>query len=270
MPYRFFRLYLLVLVSLGVTSCAVTNPYNEQMQPVSLLQEAIPHIASTKVIVGLDPKNSMNFIPQHHVSSGQQHGLLGVLIESMIVRSMNASLDEKKRLMTPIRSAAINFNFGSNFRQKLENNIKDINWLNIKYITKAPRFQRFAAEGLMKESQETTILVADTFYKMAEDFSKMTITAYMVLLPNTPELHSIARKQLEIKGEKIPVLARHQYSVVYEFEGGFVNNQQAAEGWAKDNAAMVHRALETGVANLAKSIASHLKTTWIIVAQNVR
>ena len=252
------------VITLLLTAC-VNSPYRENMDPVPLLKAALPHITSTKVVIGLDPANSTNFIPQHQGSSGQQYGLVGVLVEAMVVRSMNDTIQVQQRLMTPIRSAAINFNFGSHFRERLENSISDIDWLHVDYVTKAPRFQRFSAEALQKESSEAAILVADTFFKMEEDFSKMTISAYMILIPNTPELKSIAGQQQEVKGEENPVLARHQFSVSYPLEGDFSNKQQAAQEWAKDNAAMVHRALENGINDLTQKIAEHLKTTWIIV-----
>lgn len=249
---------------LVLAACAA-NPYQGSMDPVPLLKAALPHITSTKVVVGLDPANSSNFIPVSQGNAGQQYGLVGALVQSMVERSMNDSIQDQQRLMTPIRSAAIDFNFGSHFREQLENSLKVIDWLHVDYITKAPRFQRFLPGELQKDASESAILVADTFYKMEEDFSKITISTNMVLIPNTPELHSIASQQQAVKGEEIPVLARRQFAVSYPVEGDFIDRQKAAQEWAKDNAAMVHRALRNGINDLTQKIAEYLKTTWIIV-----
>ena len=255
---------VVLFVVIFLTGCA--TPHNMVLHPVSLLAAAKPHIESTRVIVGLDAKNSVNFIQQHNGSSGQQYGLLGVLIESMLVRSINEGVQDQERLMSPIRSAAIEYNFGSQFRKKIEDNLNGIDWLNISYVSKAPRFQRFQYKDLLKEAKESTVLVADSFYTMAADFSKITITSHVVMYPNNEALIGIAKSQLRSNAE--PVLFQQTFSYEHVYEGVYSSAEEAARGWADNNGGMVARGLQTGVAGLANKIAQNIKQTWTIVGRN--
>lgn len=259
-----YRNYISVLALIFLLSACASAP-NAPLQSISMLESVRNQIKSTRVIVGLDPENSINFIPQHQLcNTNQQYGLLGAIIGSLIVNSLNSGIQNQERLMTPIRSAAIKFNFGSKFRENFEKNIKPISWLNIRSVSKAPHFQRFKSTSLLEETDASAVLVADSFYTMSADFSKITITSHVILYPNNPVLLGIAKQQ--IKDGKEPVLFQQTFTYEHAYEGVYLESENAAKGWASDNGAMIYRALDSGVTEIAKNIGQNLKQTWTIVA----
>jgi len=244
-----------IFVSLSIISC-VPNSYNQQITPVSLLQKSRPHLKTTRVIVGLDPKNTNNFIAQQAGSSGQQYGLLGVLIESAMLNVINSDKQKQAQLMSPIRTAAIDFNFGSQFRGELAKKIRKVDWLKTSSVSKAPGFQRFNAGPIIHETEDDSVLVSDVFYKMEEDFSKMTFTSIVTIYPKKNALKVLAKKS-DPESEH-PVLYQNKFVYTYNYEKNYQSSHMAAQGWASNNAAMVHRALENGVINVTKLITKDL------------
>lgn len=245
-----------IFVSLTIISGCVNNVYTQHIKSISTLKATHSNIKSTRVVIGLDPNNSTNFIHQQHVNSSQQYGLLGALVESVIVRSINEDRYKQAKLMSPINSAAINFNFGSQFREQFEKSIKNISWLNTTSVEKSPNFQRFNIDYLSQEKTNDSILVSDVFYKMEPDFSKITFTSYVVLYPNKPKLKEVARK-LSPDTEN-PVLYQNRFTYTYNFEESYTTPMLAAKGWATDNGGMVRRALENGIMHIASRIEKDL------------
>lgn len=245
-----------IFISLTIISGCTNNAYTQHIKPISTLKATHTNINSTRVIIGLDPNNSTNFIHQQHVNSSQQYGLLGALIESVIARSINEDRYEQAKLMSPIKSAAISFNFGSQFREQLEKKIKNITWLKTTSVEKSPNFQRFNINYLSQEKTNDSILVSDIFYKMEPDFSKITFTSYVVLYPNKPKLKEMA-KELSPDSEN-PVLYQNRFTYAYNFEENYTTPMLAANGWATDNGVMVRRALENGIMHMASQIEKDL------------
>lgn len=245
-----------IFCSLILISGCATNAYTQHIKPISTLKSSHTNIKSTRVVIGLDPNNSTNFIHQQHANSSQQYGLLGVLVESILVRSINEGRYEQAKLMSPIKSAAISFNFGSQFREQLEKNIKNVTWLKVTSVEKTPNFQRFNKKYLSQEKSNDSILVSDIFYKMEPDFSKITFTSYVVLYPNNNKLNEIARRSSP--GSENPVLYQNRFTYSYNYGKNYKTPILAAKGWATDNGEMVRRALENGITHIAARIEKDL------------
>jgi len=260
------RIKLIILFTFSISLFGCATIQQEALPPISMLKEASQHIESTKVIVGLDPRNSYNFVREVQAAdTSQQFGLIGAIISSIIANEVNSNIHDQERLMAPIRSAAIKFNFGSQFRDKFEKKIKPINWLNIDYVSKAPNFQIGKIKEILKSSKEDAVLVADSFYTMSADFSKLTIKSHVNLWPNSKVLINIAKSDITNDKEN-PLLFRRTFSYEHHFEDEYVSAKSAASGWAKDEGAMVLRGLQTGVNGIAEKISEHIQKSWIIVA----
>jgi len=251
----FTQLTITLCFFLTLSAC-VPNQYQQNLEPISLLKQSQSHIQSASVVIGLDPNNSRNFIPQQQVAANQQGGLLGAIIASAITNSMNNDLQAQAALMTPIKNAAIEYNFGSQYRQKLAKTIKKLKWFQLNSVTKTPEFQRANPEYLTHQFKGDSIIVSDVFYKMAEDFSKITFTSYVCIYPNNDMLKKLARKYSPEKEH--PVLFQKKFSHDYRFEGQYYDASQAASNWAKNNARMVRRAFDKGINSLSNLIANDL------------
>lgn len=254
LDYRF----LPVLVALfgSVLSGCVTNPYSDSGSYLAMMPGTGNHLQSTRVIVGLDPQNDLNVVPTPQANSGQQYGLLGVVVDTIVYRTMDATRQAQERLMLPIRNAAIQYNFGGQFRAELEESLRQVQWLHVTYVSKEPGFQRYKTESIMPEVTEDAVLISDTFYRMEPDFSKLTITAYVVMYPRNEFLRSLAKKDQE----QYPILYRNRFTYQYALESPYVDARHAAEKWGEQNGAMVKRALEAGIRDIVARIAAEMRT----------
>lgn len=250
-----FKNTLVVLACVLAAGC-VANPVYEEVEPLSVIQNYRDKIHSTRVIVGLDPKNSEN-IQTYIGTSGQQFGLLGVLIEGLLANGQNDDVVARERALMNIRSAALKFNFGSKIRQQLQNSLEKVDWLKVKVVRKAPQFQRSNVSDIKAESREDVLIVVDAFYKMEEDLSKMTITGIAVAHPMG---NLLTRLKPSPDSTDHPVWYKNKFSFDYPIEGGYTDKQTASNKWGQDNGAMVQRALTAGVKQVARLIAQDINS----------
>jgi len=249
------RFFISLFACAVITAC-VPNQYQENIEPVSLLKQSRAHIKTASVVIGLDPNNSNNFIATHQAAANQQGGLIGYLVTSAIASSFNDDLQQRATLMSPIKNAAIEFNFGSQYRKKLKQGMNQVSWLDLKSITKTPNFQRYQAASLHHQYKEDAIIVSDVFYRMAEDFSKITFTSYVTIFPNNDALKSLARKHSPEREQ--PVLYQKMFSTDYRLQDTYNSPDQAAAIWANNNAAMVHKAMNKSIGRLSNLITQDL------------
>lgn len=213
------------------------------------------HLKSTKVIVGLDPKNDNNLIPVQQPNSGQQAGLLGVVIDTIVLRSMDANRQTRERLMRPIRSALIKYNYGGQFRAELEKSLIPVKWLHVTQVSKEPEFQIQRFETIMPQLTEEAALIVDTFYGLESDLSKLVITANVVMYPRSEILRGLAKSEQEA----YPILYRNQFIYEYALEGQFENAEQAAARWSEQDGALINRAMKAGINDIVARIASDMR-----------
>ncbi len=245
------RFFISLFACAVITAC-VPNQYQENIEPVSLLNQSRAHIKTASVVIGLDPNNSNNFIATHQAAANQQGGFIGYLVTSAIASSVNDGLQQRATLMSPIKNAAIEFNFGSQYRKKLKQSMDQASWLNLKTITKAPSFQRYQAASLHHQYKEDAIIVSDIFYRMAEDFSKITFTSYVTIFPNNDTLKKLARKHFPEKEH--PVLYQKMFTTDYRVQDRYSTPDQAAAIWASNDANMVRQALDKGISKISSLI----------------
>jgi len=253
-----FRIRIFIsLFACTVISACVPNQYQENIEPISLLNQSRAHIKTASVVIGLDPNNSNNFIANHQAAANQQGGFIGYLITSAIASSMNDEHQQRATLMSPIKNAAIEYNFGSQYRKTLKRNMSQIPWIDLTTVTKTPSFQRHQAASLHYQHKEDTIIVSDVFYKMAEDFSKITFTSYVTIFPNNDALKKLAKKHSPEKEQ--PVLYQKMFTTDYRLKDSYSTPDQAAAIWARNNARMVHKALDNGISKISRLITKDLQ-----------
>jgi len=255
MNIRCVRQFFIGLFCLALCGCATNSPAGVG-DNVALMLGMDNHLKSTRVIVGLDPANDVNVFVTPYGSSAQQLGLLGAVVESIVHRSIDAKRQSQERLMLPIRNALIKYNFGGQFRAELERGLQQVRWLNVTYVSKEPGYQRDNVDAILPQVTEDAVLIADAFYGIAPDFSRLTITAHVVIYPRNEMLKNLARR-----GEELyPLLYRNRFVHEYALEGSYVDAQQAAAKWAEQDGAMVSRALRTGINDIVMRIAADMRT----------
>ena len=247
-----------IVTSLVAVSCATSNTSN--LAPVFMIEQARHQINSSLVVVGVNPHSAPSVIVPSG-NSGQSAGLIGVIVESVIVSGMNSDRDTQERMLVSIRSAAIEYNFGSHFRLALEKQITDIDWLNVRYVMKAPYLVRGRVAEFTKNSQDDALLVVDCDYKLADDFSKLTVTSNVEIHPLNEKLTMMAKSYHPLDDR--PVLYRNTFSYDYLNQGDTTDVQKAAYWWGSENGAMLHKGLDVAINELSAIIVKDLQAVTI-------
>lgn len=251
---KFIKIVLLTMLY-SLTACVAPQKTWEGVTPIFMVEAARNRINSTRVVVGLNPESTM--APKiATANSGQQFGLIGALIESAIVHGENDAMQDRQRLVNNIRSEALKYNFGSKFREEIENNLQGLDWLKVTFVVKEPSLQTQNVSNILKSINEDVLLVMDCKYSMSEDFSKIFVMSHVAMHPRNEELSKIA---LQFRpNEDLPTLYRHLFKYEYPFDGVFSDVIQAANGWSANNGEMIHKALDAAIADLATQIIADL------------
>ena len=96
---------------------------------------------------------------------------------------------------------------------------------------------------------------------MAKDFTNITIFSYVALYANEKSLAKIAKDSRPY--DDPPTLYKNLFQYEFRFEGIYTTANEALKGWSENNGEMLHRALETSIADLSNQIVADLSSTTI-------
>jgi len=194
-------------------------------------------------------------------NSGQQFGLVGVIIESALVYNENNSIQDEQRNLNYINKAALEFNFGSRFRQSIETSINTLNWLHVSYVTKQQDFKSHDIYNILQNLNEDALLVIDCKYQMASDYSKLKVFSYVALHANNKDLVQIAKQSRP--DEDPPVLYRHLFKYEFPYDDLYTTPNAAIAGWSHNEGAMLKKGLDSAVKDLSREIISDMSAITV-------
>lgn len=258
LPIRFM---LLVIVVLLTQACVTRSPAN--LKPVFMVEEARYQIASSRVVIGTDPQRGADPM---QANSGREGGLLGAILASAITHSQNTSIDQKEKILAPIKTATLKYNYASKFRDYIKKDLMELEWLNINKIIKKNEQQYNRLGQLLNKTTEDALLLVDTGFEISPDLSRFIVSAFVILVPKNQSLVLVAQK---VPQETVyPVLYRHYFTYEHEVEGGYVNQMHAMEMWSRDHGSMVTKALDESIPKLAEMIVRDIQSITISQALN--
>lgn len=231
------------------------------VSPIFMNETARHQIRSTRIVVGLNADSRMGPPLVANGNSGQQFGLIGVLIESAIVHGENDAIQDKQKRLAEINKAVLNYNFGSHFRQAIEDGVKPLDWLNVSYVVKQQDYKTGDTEKILRTLEEDALLVVDCKYIMADDYSRLFVYSYVALHAQQKDLVAIAKQARPY--EDPPVLYKNLFKYEFPFEGTYTNEREAIKGWSDNEGEMIHRAMETSIKELTQQITSDMSAITV-------
>lgn len=216
---------LVLLLAFIYCGCTTTSTANTPEKHTPLKSDLKTRINSSIAYVGQDPKNTSNFTA-YYGSSGQQLGILGAIIESMIAGQMENARQERALVRQPIHNAILEYNYGSKFRQELYNQSLNQTWLNINEVRKEPKFLSGEYTNIIQQSDHDVILIFDTYYRMSEQFDLLEVIADVAVYPG----QNFLSKNKQFTGE-MPILFQNKYSI----EARENSNKHTPAFWTTDN-----------------------------------
>jgi len=255
------QIIYVVVLSVILIACVAPQKNWNYISPIFMVENARHKIGSTRVVVGLNADSRLGPPLVASGNSGQQGGLIGALIESAIVHGQNDTIQEKQRHLTEINNALLTFNFGSAFRQAVQDKVKPLEWLHVTYITKQQDFRIGDITRLLTSIDEDALLVIDCKYIMADDYSKLNVYTHVTLNPKRAELVKIAKQARP--NDQFTVLYENLFKFVFPYDGTFLNPNDAIAGWSNNNGDMIHRALTASINDLTQQIISDMSAITV-------
>ena len=248
---------VLFMTLLGTSGCV---PYQslhiEPVEQVNILSQIQHSQHTARIIVGYNPQNNQNLIKSNG-NSARQAGILGMIVESIIINSQNNDIQQRNKYLTPIRGIALEFNFGSKLRVQVEQQFKQTPWLDIQYVEKAPDFQRSKITQLLEETNEDLLIVIDSTYLFHQDLAGIDASSFIGIYPRNKQLIDIAKKhQL---GSPEHSLYLNTYSTIQTADKNSTTDIHIGHYWTDNNGVYLHQALADIINELVHQMTVDLK-----------
>lgn len=253
------------VLSIILSGCAVTRNHWGFVSPIFMIESARYQISSTRVVVGLNPDSRMGPPVNPTPASGQQLGLAGVIIESALVYHENNTIQDKQRNLNNINKAALEFNFGSKFRQAIEESTKTLKWLHVSYVTKQQDYKANDIYNILHTLNEDALLLIDCKYQMASDYSKLLVFSYVALHAKNKDLTQIAIRSRP--NEDPPVLYRHLFKYEFPYDALYTTSNAAIAGWSQNDGAMLKKGFSLAVKEISHQIISDMSAITVGINQ---
>lgn len=248
-----------ILFSLGLlllNACSVQEKTWESVSPVFVSEEAKQHISSTRVVVSIDQDKRLGIPVMGQRTSHQYFGTVGKLAESGEERFKNDLSEEQRRLLRKVDLAAFRFETGNKFRTAIEQNINSIEWLKVSSVINHADLQISDIESMVQTQDEDALLLIDTRYLMAIDFSNITVFSYVTLYAHEDTLAKIARNIRPY--EDPPTLYKNLFSYEFRLQGNYPTADDALKGWDNNEGEMVQKAISESITDLTTRIVEDL------------
>ena len=244
-----------------LSACTIQEKYWGKVAPVFVNEEAKQHINSTKVVVSLDQDKRLGIPVLGQRTSHQYYGVIGKLAESGMVRFENDLSEEQRRLLREVDKAAFRFDAGIEFRETAENSLRSLAWLKVSSVINQTDLQIPDIERMVQTQDEDVLLLIDTRYLMAIDFSSITVFSYVTMYAHDESLVKIAKDALPY--EHPPTLYKNLFSYEFRYAGSYTTADDALKGWGKNEGEMVQLAISESISDLTKQIVDDLSFTTL-------
>ena len=239
--------------------CTAQGKFQKEVSPTFINEETKQYIKSTKVVVSLDQDKRLGIPASGHGTSHQYFGVIGKLAESAEIRFGRDLSEEQRQLLRGVDKAAFRFDTGVKFREAVESNLRPIDWLNVSSVINQTDLQIPDIERMVKTQDEDALLLIDTRYLMAVDFSSITVFSYVTLYAHEETLVKIAKYARPY--ENPPTLYNNLFSYEFHYDGSYTTANDALKGWDENEGEMVQRAISESITDLTMQIAADLSFT---------
>lgn len=226
-----------------------------------LTMEAKSNIQSSEIILDLKQQELYAEIEKADSSAASaQFGLLGALIGTVVDSTINSSRSETAETMVaPIRNSMVDYNFGQALEDTLAVELKSLSFLNIQHISQVHSQDSEESTKLIENSQADVVLTLNTVYYLTPNFRTLKIISNIKAHPNTDILKVIAKKT--DSNSDIPLLYQNSFTYEYSLKTSTSTLDEAVNNWAENNGRLIRKAVNQGVAELAKMIAYDLNVS---------
>jgi len=253
--------FFFISVILLLCGCTVQEKTWENVSPVFVREEAKQHINSTRVVVSIDQDKRLGIPVMGQRTSHQYFGVVGKLAESGEARFKNDLAEEHRRLLREVDLAAFRFDTGNKFREAVDQKINTLQWLKISSVVNHADLQVSDVESMVQTQDEDALLLIDTRYLMAIDFSNITVFSYVTLYAHSDDLVKIAKAAHPY--EDPPTLYKNLFSYEFRVEGKYATADDALKGWSENNGEMVQHAISESISDLTQRIIADLSFTTV-------
>ena len=226
-----------------------------------LTMEAKSNIQSSEIILDLKQQELYAEIEKADSSAASaQFGLLGALIGTVVDSTINSSRSETAETMVaPIRNSMVDYNFGQALEDTLAVELKSLSFLNIQHISQVHSQDSEESTKLIENSQADVVLTLNTVYYLTPNFRTLKIISNIKAHPNTDILKVIVKKT--DSNSDIPLLYQNSFTYEYSLKTSTSTLDEAVNNWAENNGRLIRKAVNQGVAELAKMIAYDLNVS---------
>lgn len=194
-------------------------------------------------------------------TAGAGFGLVGAIISSSVT---NSRVKDAEGAVVPVRNALVGYEPGGVLGAALKRELAPLPWLKkntIEVVQLAD--SKPAIAELVKSSKTDMVLLVQTDYRLTPTFDALVVTATVSLLPVKPAAPAQAQTA---DGEAAPKdeLRRIYFNTVStsaplpSFTAGKTTTAEAANLWAENGGRSARRAIDGGIAEIARMIAFDL------------
>ena len=252
---------LCILIFILLHACTVQEKTWENASPIFIVEEAKHHINATKVVVSIDQDKRLGMPVLGQRTSHQYYGVVGKLAESAEVRFGNSLSEEQRKLLRDVDKASFRFDTGVKFRDAINNSLRSIEWLKVSSVANETDLHIPDIERLVLTQDEDALLLIDSRYLMAIDFSSISVFSYVTLYAHEENLVKIARSAHPY--ENPPTLYKNLFSYEFRITGNYATADDALTGWSNNEGEMVQRAIAESIKDLTSQIAEDLSFTTL-------
>ena len=196
-------------------------------------------------------------------TGGAGFGLVGAIIDSSVT---NGRVKDAEAAVVPVRNALVGYEPGNALGAALTRELAPIPWLkrNTVEVRQLPD-SKAAVADLVKASNTDVVLLVQTDYRLTPQFDAMMITAKVSMLAAKPAAPAQAQPAGDVEPGSQPDGPKPIYfntvstsAPLSGFTAEKTTMAEAAQLWANNGGQNARRALNGGIAELARMIAFDL------------
>ncbi len=254
------KLITITLPCILLTCCALpnniselSNPLDAAIKPVSHLGYDNLNIGSTYVAVGTSPHQLQSFMPGGSVN---QAGLVGVLTELVLLNNTNSEIEEQKKLLHPVRSVIIDYNYSSKLRANIEEQLTRLKWLNVNYVGKYPNLQSDNVSVLLKNNSEDNLIVVDSGYFFSDKYNSLNVICLVAM--HSKNKQNTDDHKLDYKNIEDTLVYQKKFNYSYTLGSDTQEPSAALNKWSENHGAKIIEAFNTALKTLSNNISVDL------------
>ncbi len=195
-------------------------------------------------------------------TGGAAFGLIGAIINSSVT---NSRAKDAEGAVVPVRNALVGYEPSGALGVALKRELGSLAWLKRNTVEiLQPADSKTTIAELVKASKTDMVLLVQTDYRLTPEFDAMVITAKVFMLPCRPAAPARAQPADDEPAPKPDELKPVYLNIISTsaplpgFTTGKTTMAEAAKLWAENGGKYARRALDGGIAELAKMIAFDL------------